>query len=625
MLLYRFVISLSRFQKQVMFLLLDLMVVPVALIFAALLNSSIALDGTQGWQFLPLVLCMIAVAAATSVGLGLPRIKLNAYESHGIMRTTAFAAVTGGAGLIINYVLGANLTPKIFVIFTMIFLIMAVSWRVLLRQITLWIYRRGSDRMRVIVYGAGQTGQQLAAALRTDDAVELVAFVDDNPTLQSMVVAGLPVFAPSELQSVMARRKIDRIVLAMPSASARNQARIAARLRPLGVEVHSLPSFAELVCTSEVSLRDAAVPLDELLGRDNLESELPSTSEAYSGRTIMITGAGGSIGSELCRQLMKCSPAQLILFDHSELSLYNIDRELREMAQGTEIIPILGSVTDEPLVRHVLTEHRIEVILHAAAYKHVPLVEGNEIAGLWNNVFGTRIVANAARAADIPRFILVSSDKAVRPTNIMGASKRLSELVVQDLATRSTSTKFAMVRFGNVLGSSGSVIPLFREQIARGGPVTLTHGEVTRYFMTISEAARLVLLAGSYARGGDLFVLDMGKPVPIRQLARQMIEGAGMRVRDARHPDGDIEILVTGLRPGEKMHEELLISSDMLTTPHAKILRAQESYLSELEMANALRDLREAVDTQDAAAARKVVARWVEKHEGTTLTTATAN
>lgn len=625
MLLYRLVTSLSRFQKQLVFLALDLAVLPVALVSAILLNSSTDLNTSLAWSTLPLALCMLGVAALTSSALGLPRIKLNAYETHGIMRTTVFAAASGGAGLVFNQWMGQVLLPEIFVIFTMIFLIMAVSWRALLRQITLWVYLRGNDRLRVIVYGAGQTGQQLAAALRTDDAVELVAFVDDNPTLQGLVVAGLPVFAPAELKKLMAREQIDRIVLAMPSTSARDQARIAARLRPLGVEVHSLPSFAALVSTGEVSLRQAAVPMSELLGRQHLDRELPSTAQAYSGRTVLITGAGGSIGSELCRQLMKCAPSRMILLDHSELALYNIDRELRDQTGDTEIVPVLGSVTDESLVQHVLRTHKIEVIFHAAAYKHVPLVEGNEIAGLWNNVFGTRILANAARTAGVPRFILVSSDKAVRPTNVMGASKRLAELVVQDLATRSQDTKFAMVRFGNVLGSSGSVIPLFREQIARGGPVTLTHGEVTRYFMTISEAARLVLLAGSYARGGDLFVLDMGKPVQIRQLARQMIEGAGLTVRDANNPDGDIEIKVTGLRPGEKLHEELLISSDMLTTPHAKILRAQESFLSEIEMANALRDLRDAIDTHDANAARKVVARWVEKHEADAQDTAKAN
>jgi FlaA1/EpsC-like NDP-sugar epimerase len=263
-------------------------------------------------------------------------------------------------------------------------------------------------------------------------------------------------------------------------------------------------------------------------------------------------------------------------------------------------------------MRDILIEHRIDVVLHAAAYKHVPLVESNPITGLANNVLGTKTLADAAREAGAERFILVSSDKAVRPTNVMGASKRLAEMVVQDLSVRSPGTRFSMVRFGNVLRSSGSVIPLFEEQIARGGPVTLTHGEVTRYFMTTSEAAHLVLLAGSFARGGDVFVLDMGDPVPIRKLARQMIEGAGFSIKDADNPDGDIEISITGLRPGEKLHEELLISPDMLTTPHAKILRAQERFLSEFEVATALKDLRVAIDQRDVQAARGVIARWVE-------------
>jgi FlaA1/EpsC-like NDP-sugar epimerase len=624
MFLYRLVISLSRFQKQLVFLSLDMAIVPVALVFAILLNDGADLSWQLAWSIMPLVLSLLGVAAITSSALGLPRIKLNAYESRSIMRTAVFAAIAGFAGLVFNHWMGRHLQPETFVIFTMIFLIMAVSWRVVLRHFLIKIYLRGSDRMRVVVYGAGQTGQQLAAALRTDDAVELVAFVDDNPTLQSLVVAGLPVHAPAELRNIVSRQQIDRIVLAMPSTNARDQARIAHRLKPLGVEVHSLPSFAALISTGEVGLRQSAIPVNELLGRQHLDAELPSASDAYSDRTILITGAGGSIGSELCRQLLKCAPARLILLDHSELALYNIDKELRDLSRDTEVVPILGSVTDAGLVRHVMQTHKIEVILHAAAYKHVPLVEDNEVAGLWNNVFGTKVLANAARAAGVPRFILVSSDKAVRPTNVMGASKRLAELVVQDLATRSSDTKFAMVRFGNVLGSSGSVIPLFREQIARGGPVTLTHGSVTRYFMTISEAARLVLLAGSYARGGDLFVLDMGKPVPIRTLARQMIEGAGLTVRDKSNPDGDIEIRITGLRPGEKLHEELLISSDMLTTPHSKILRAQEGFLSEIEMANAMRDLREAIDAHDTAAARRVVARWVEKYEGEAQDSATA-
>jgi len=494
-------------------------------------------------------------------------------------------------------------------------LIMSVSGRMFMRQFLLHIYRKGSDRMRVLVYGAGQTGQQLAAALRTDDAVQPVAFVDDNPTLQSLVVAGLPVYAPSKIQELIDNEAIDRVVLAMPSSSQTIQARIAHKLRQLGCEVHSLPSFATLVGEGELNTRLAPVSLGDLLGRSRLEHELPTVSDTYSGRHLLITGAGGSIGSELCRQLISCKPERIVLLDHSELALYTIAKELNELTCDIHVEPVLGSVCDRELVDQVFASHKIDVVLHAAAYKHLSLVETNEIAGIDNNVFGTKTIADAARAAEVERFILVSSDKAVRPTNVMGASKRLAELVVQDLSTRSDKTLFSMVRFGNVLGSSGSVIPLFEEQIARGGPVTLTHGEVTRYFMTISEAARLVLLAGSFARGGDLFVLDMGDPVPIRKLARQMIEGAGLTVMDNENPGGDIEIVEIGLRPGEKLHEELLISPDMLTTPHQKIMRAHEGFLSELEMANALKDLRQAISTRDPHAARTVIARWVERYE----------
>ncbi|MEC7964184.1 MAG: polysaccharide biosynthesis protein, partial [Pseudomonadota bacterium] len=308
-------------------------------------------------------------------------------------------------------------------------------------------------------------------------------------------------------------------------------------------------------------------------------------------------------------------PSHLVLLDHSELALYSIEKELQSIAPDLPITAILGSVCDRKMMESLLQQNQIEVVLHAAAYKHVPMVEKNEIAGLQNNVMGTKTLADAARLAGVERFILVSSDKAVRPTNIMGASKRLAEMAVQDLATRSDGTMFSMVRFGNVMGSSGSVIPLFEEQIARGGPVTLTHNDVARYFMTISEAARLVLLAGTFSRGGDVFVLDMGDLVPIRRLARQMIEGAGFEVRDEGNPDGDVEIKVTGLRPGEKLIEELLISPDMLTTPHPKILRAQEGLLSEIEIATALKDLRLAIEENDASAARDVIKRWVETQE----------
>lgn len=616
MFFYDVVTKLTRAQKRLIFLAIDGLMVPFAMSVALLLNASIAFSLGNLVSLAPLIGVLIGVALISSHFLGLTRIKLNAYEIRGIMRTAAAAGILGASGLILNTFMGSFLPGAIFLIFTMVLLIAGVATRMLMRQILLQIYRSGTDRTRVLIYGAGQTGQQLIAALRTDDAIEPVAFVDDNPTLQSLVISGLPVYAPSKLKELVARETVERVVLAMPTASQTVQARIAHKLRLLGCEVHSLPSFASLVSDGDISTRMTPVSIDDLLGRNRLEKQLPTVSDSYTDRCILITGAGGSIGSELCRQLISCKPAKLVLLDHSELALYNIDKEIRALAVNVEVISVLGSVDQRDLIDQTLVEHSVEVVLHAAAYKHLSIVENNEIVGLNNNVFGTKAVADAARAAGVDRFILVSSDKAVRPTNVMGASKRLAELVIQDLATRSDHTRFSMVRFGNVLGSSGSVIPLFEEQIARGGPVTVTDNQVTRYFMTISEAARLVLLAGSFARGGDVFVLDMGEPVPIHSLARQMIEGAGFTVMDSENPDGDIEIQFTGLRPGEKMHEELLISSDMLTTPHAKIMRAKESYLSELEMANAMKDLRSAIDNRDPAAARALIARWVEQFEG---------
>ncbi|MDA7423776.1 nucleoside-diphosphate sugar epimerase/dehydratase [Thalassococcus lentus] len=610
---YELLTRMTRGHKQALFTSIDTLTSLAALPVAVLLAAWVPWTESTLMNMLPLMAALAVAGVGLSWWLGLPRIKLNAYETRGIIRTAAFSFALGLSGVLIDRALGVGLPTGVFFIFSLLVLVGCAAWRIILRQLTIQIYRRGKNRMRVLIYGAGQTGQQLVAALRHDDAIHPVAFVDDNPTLQSLVVSGLRVHAPSSIEDLVADKDIQRVVLAMPSISPPALARIAHKLRTVGCEVHALPSFAELVGDGDLRKRVSPVSLDDLLGRGGLEKELPAVSHAYSGRRIMITGAGGSIGSELCRQLIACKPECVVLLDHSELALYNIDKELRSISKSLRIVPVLGSVNNERLVRETLVQNNVEVVLHAAAYKHLPLVERNPIAGLQNNVIGTKILADAARDAGVDRFILVSSDKAVRPTNVMGASKRLAELIVQDLATRSVGTRFSMVRFGNVLGSSGSVIPLFEEQIARGGPVTLTHGEVTRYFMTISEAARLVLLAGSFAHGGEVFVLDMGKPVPIKRLAQQMIEGAGYTVKDGRNPDGDIEIKVTGLRDGEKLHEELLIEPDMLTTPHNKILRAQEGYLSEFEMATALKDLRTAIDENDVEAARTVIGRWVEQ------------
>lgn len=613
--LYEICISLHRSQKAAILLAIDLFWVAAAFFLTQALLYTRLPDSPMLVSSLPYLAVMLPLAAAITMYLGLHRIKLIAYELQGVVESAGLAAVVGASGVVVNAFVPQPLTSQVFVIFTMMFLILTVSSRLILRDFVMWIYREGVPRKRVLIYGAGQTGQQLATALHTDDALQPVAFVDDNPTLQSLTIAGLRVHSPVHIREIVSRNSIDRVVLAMPSANMATQARLARKLRQFGCEVHALPSFAQLLSDTDLSSKSVPVEVADLLGRSHLESDLPGVSEAYYGRRVLVTGAGGSIGSELCRQLVSCAPDTLVLFDHSELSLYNVERELREMSPDLNIVPILGSICERTLVERVFREQDIDVVLHAAAYKHLPMVEANCIEGLRNNVLGTKIVADTARNAGAERFILVSSDKAVRPTSVMGSSKRLAELIVQDLATRSTTTRFSMVRFGNVLGSSGSVIPLFEDQIARGGPVTVTHSDVTRYFMTVSEAVGLVLLAGSFARGGDVFVLEMGKPVSIRQVARQMIEGAGYTVRDAENPEGDIEIQITGLRVGEKLHEELLIGSDMLTTPHPKILRAQEGHLSEIEMANALRDLREAVEQQDGVTAQAILQKWVEQEE----------
>ncbi|MEM7073609.1 MAG: nucleoside-diphosphate sugar epimerase/dehydratase [Pseudomonadota bacterium] len=615
--LYRLAVALTRQQKRGIILSIDVALIAVSYILttALFLGSDVAMANVA--SFLGGLAVMMSVGTGLIVWLGLHRIKLNAYQMQGIVETAFVAALMSFAGAVASLFLPPPPLPApLYVMSGMLFLILSVFCRMLLRRALLQIYASGNPRAPIIIYGAGQTGQQLAAALAVDTSVEPVAFVDDDRRLQGMTIAALRVHAPGELKQLVDTHGVERVVLAMPSVKRTVQIAISQRLAAQGCEVHTMPSFADLVANRAVGLSQAQpVDIDDLLGRERLEQELPGVSETYKGRSVLVTGAGGSIGSELCRQIVLCDPERLVLFDHSELALFDIHRELQALAPDTDIVPVLGSVTEPELVRDVLERNAVDIVLHAAAYKHVPLVQSNALEGVRNNVFGTKIVASAARDARVERFILVSTDKAVRPSSVMGASKRFAELAVQDLATRSRFTRFSMVRFGNVLGSSGSVIPLFQEQIARGGPVTVTHEDVTRYFMTIPEAVRLVLLAGSFARGGDVFVLDMGDPVPIRQLAEKMIETAGFSVRDADAPDGDIEIAITGLRPGEKLHEELLIGSDMLTTPHAKILRAQEKHLSEIEMANALQALRHAVDTRNTEALHATLNQWIEGPE----------
>ncbi|MBL4915693.1 polysaccharide biosynthesis protein [Szabonella alba] len=616
---FRFVDSLSRFQKQTVLFAVDTVIAPLALLVTLFVVSggSPGSDLLPGlWPLFPVVAFLAAIA---TLALRMTRIQLKSYETSGIMRT-AWMAVMVTAALHFVIVAGrVNLGAETVILFGMIFFLGCAITRVLMLQVLLWALRAGEPRRRVLIYGAGNTGVQLVAALRNHASIRPVAFIDDSAALQSLSVAGLRIYSPDKIRMLATSLGVDRVILAMPSLSAPKLAQIARRVQAMDLKVMSVPSFAQLVGLED--LLDTLKPIepDEFLGRIQIDRAMPQGGETYRGRTVLVSGAGGSIGSELCRQLLRARPACLILFEMSEIALYTIERELRDLAEGsdTRIVAVLGSSTDSRMARMVMAEHRIDVVFHAAAYKHVPLVESNPLAGLANNVLGTRTLGDAANEAGVRKFVLVSSDKAVRPANVMGASKRLAELVIQDLAKRAEKTHFSIVRFGNVLGSSGSVIPLFQEQIARGGPITLTHDDVTRYFMTISEASQLVLLAGSFSDeqsrdSADVFVLDMGKPIRIRDLARQMIERAGCTLRDEDNPEGDIEILVTGLRPGEKLHEELLIGEGLLTTPHPKILRAQEQSLSELQMASALRALRGAVATGDKEAALDLVRTYVE-------------
>ena len=617
--LFAAVDRLNRVHKRTVFLLLDVALAPLALAITTMLVYA---SFFPGYAFADMGLIFVALPVAAgllSAALRIPNIKLKAYESLAILRTAVFAALLAITLYSICRAVGQSFPMLGIALFGLIFFLSSVGIRLAMLNIYLWVLRWGHRRWRVLIYGAGTTGIQLAAALKSHEQVLVVAFLDDNTNLQSMTVAGLRVLSPDRIEQIVQEREIDRVLLAMPSTSAPKQAQIARRLQSLGLDVLALPSFAQLVGAEALVDNLAPVEPGKFLGRKQVEEVPPDGLAAYAGRNILVTGAGGTIGSELCRQLLSYGPRKLVMFEMSEVALYDIDRELRARPDvgQTEIVALLASVTDSRAARAAMADHGIEVVLHAAAYKHVPLVEANPIAGMSNNVLGTRTLADAADEAGVERFILISTDKAVRPTNIMGASKRLAEMVVQDMAKRPGRTVFSMVRFGNVLGSSGSVVPLFKEQIARGGPVTLTHDDVTRYFMTISEAVRLVLLAGSFSQpgrpsGADVFVLDMGEPMRIRDLAEQMIRTAGYSVRNEADPDGDIEIKVIGLRPGEKLHEELLIGEGLLTTPHAKILRAREASLSELDMAMALQSLRGAVARGDSDAARAVAVAHVE-------------
>jgi FlaA1/EpsC-like NDP-sugar epimerase len=433
---------------------------------------------------------------------------------------------------------------------------------------------------KVIIYGAGESGRQLLTALNHGDRFRAVYFVDDDVHMQHSVINGVQVMAPEHIGELIREHDISQVLLALPSVSAERRRQIINSLVNLPVYVRTVPKFSDLLQGKASVTQIQDIELEDLLGREPVPPHPELIDRCITGKVVMVTGAGGSIGAELCRQILLANPSEIVLLDSSEYALYTIERELRAMQEATEceceIVPLLGSVQDRRRLLRIYRTFSVKTVYHAAAYKHVPLVEYNVAEGVANNVFGTWYAASAAVEAGVETFVLVSTDKAVRPTNIMGASKRFAEMLCQSLSATQADTRFCMVRFGNVLGSSGSVVPLFREQIRAGGPITVTHPEVTRYFMTIPEAAQLVLQASAMGQGGDVFVLDMGEPVRIQELARRMIRLSGCSVRDEENPAGDIEIQYTGLRPGEKLYEELVLGERVTGTGHPMIMRAEE-------------------------------------------------
>jgi len=481
-----------------------------------------------------------------------------------------------------------------------------------------FLVRKPENLQNVIIYGAGSAGARVAQAMQGNHAFAPVAFVDDDRTMFDKHISGLPVRAREDLAWLIDKYDVSHVLLAMPSISRRERREVIESLEPLPVHVQTVPNIDDLI-SGKAQVDDIReVDVEDLLSRPPVAPDESLMQATLLDKSVLVTGAGGSIGSELCRQILRIRPKTLVLFELSEVALYTIDKELESMAKqlgiDCRIVPLLGSVQEEARVREVLEHFDVDTVYHAAAYKHVPLVEQNLIEGVCNNVLGTLRTARAARDTGVETFVLVSTDKAVSPTSVMGASKRFAELVLQALQESADGTRFAMVRFGNVLASSGSVVPLFREQIRQGGPVTVTHPEIIRYFMTIPEAAQLVIQAGGMAHGGEVFVLDMGEPVKIRDLAARMIKLMGLTVKDADNPNGDIEISFTGLRPAEKLYEELLIGENVAGTEHPRIMRAREDYLSRDEINPLLDELQLAARSVDRRQVRDVLLRAVAEY-----------
>lgn len=589
----------------------DAVAVFAALLMAIALRRASFMDAFRVSPWLYVLAPMLTVGVFAFFGMY--RAVFRFISRGGIFKAGFGMLISAALLAIVNFTaIESRISINSIVIFTAFALLYVVGSRAFVREA---LYFRRGKKERVLIYGAGEAGAQLARSLRESGQYLPIAFIDNDSALRGRVICGIKVYPAKSLARLIEREGITSVLLAIPSCSRRQRQKVLKSLEPYPVHVRTVPDIGDIVA-GHASISDVReVDPSDLLGRDPVPPNQALLAACIRGKVVMVTGAGGSIGSELCRQIVRLEPTRLLLVEMSEPALYHIDRELRLLckARGTEveIVPLLGNAHHRNRAREIMQKFGVQTVYHAAAYKHVPIVEQNIVEGIHNNVFSTLYLAEAALESRVETFVLISTDKAVNPTNVMGATKRMAELTLQALQQRSTETRFCMVRFGNVLESSGSVVPLFREQIKRGGPVTVTHRDIIRYFMTIPEASQLVLQAGAMGKGGDVFVLDMGEPLRIEDLARRMINLMGLTVKDESNPDGDIEIVYTGLRPAEKLYEELLIGENVTGTEHPMIMRAMEHHIPWPQLRDTLAELLEALDEFNCARARELLMETV--------------
>lgn len=614
--LIRRLLLLPRRAKQSLMVAADVLVVPLALWSALVLKQgTVSVEVANG---LELAVVSVLSSIPVFVKIGLYRAVVRYFDVNALLAIFGGVALSVIALATLDRYLGSNqLDLSVLGIFAALATVYVGASRMVMRSV--FHMHSGRAAERVVIYGAGGAGAHLCAALMGGRDWWPVAFIDDERALHGSLIHGLEVFGPKDLPALIKERRISGVLLAIPSASRRRRREILTTLEPFGLHVRSVPDLADLLSGRASVSEVREVDVADLLGRDQVPPDPRLFDACIRGKSVLVTGAGGSIGAELCRQIIGQRPIRLVLYEKSELALYQIDMDLRAVMEReglkVELISLLGNAHHRDRVLDVMGTYRVQTVYHAAAYKHVPIVEQNVIEGIHNNVVSTWNTAEAAMEAGVETFVLVSTDKAVNPTNVMGATKRVAEIILQGMHQRSAKTRFCMVRFGNVLASSGSVVPRFSEQIRKGGPITVTHPDVTRYFMTIPEAAQLVIQAGSMARGGDVFVLDMGQPVKIAELARRMVSLTGMTIRDEMNPDGDIEIAYTGLRPAEKLYEELLIGNNVSGTDHPMIMRAVEHALPWDEVDAWLRDIMVALRSFDCERALELLQRAVVEYK----------